>query len=452
MLARQTLDRDIVAFDGFRLDVRERSLFKNGRRVALPRKVLDLIAFMAAHAGTVLTPDRLVDAVWNAQAITDANIAQHICHARKALDDMRKPHRIIKTVHGRGYVFCVPAETAAMPTDRSGTQTYQLMARELYQNGKSFMKCGTQSSLRSSIVFFERAAQLCPLYEPAYSGMAEAYLKLALRLYEMPSAAFENARTFARRAVLLDPDSEHARIVLAAVAVFADYDSQTACEHLAAAVRHRPDHALLHAVRTHAYLLDRRFERAQLAVDEALDWLPDSLALRTLAGLVHFYAGAYDRAIRHLEQLVTLEPAAPFARYVLAAAKLFAGDALSAREQLRHIIDCELRAPDDCDANAVQHALTALIFLEGQYGNHDTAVRLFHEFGSYVRGEHISPVSLAAALAAFGANIEVGQRLRDGRRTSDPRLIFIPYEPYFKNMRGDPQFEKLCDEVLSRKL
>jgi tetratricopeptide (TPR) repeat protein len=197
--------------------------------------------------------------------------------------------------------------------------------------------------------------------------------------------------------------------------------------------------------------MDRRLERAQLALDEALDWLPDSITLRTQAGLVYFYAGCYDRAIRHLEQLVTLEPGAAFARYVLAAAQLFAGDVLTARERLRGIVECDLRPPDDCDFNAAQHALGALIFLQARYGGHDEAVRLFHQFGSYFAGEHISPVALAVALAGFGRHIEVGQQLREARRTGDPGLIFLPHEPYFNHMRGDPQFEKTCEDVLSRK-
>jgi Flp pilus assembly protein TadD len=173
--------------------------------------------------------------------------------------------------------------------------------------------------------------------------------------------------------------------------------------------------------------------------------------LRTQAGLVYFYAGLYDRAIRYLEQLVTLEPAAAFARYVLGAALLFAGDVLTARDRFREIVERDLRPPDDYGFNAVQHALAALIFLEAQHGDHDAAVRLFHEFASYVPGEYVSPVCMAVALAGFGHRVEVEQRLREARRTSDPRLIALAHEPFFNQMRSDVQFEKICDEVLNRK-
>lgn len=143
MLAHENFDRDIVAFGAFRVDARERAVFKNGRRLRLPRKVLDVIAYMAANRERVVTPDELVDAVWAGEAITDGNVAQHICYARKALDDVAKPHAVIKTVHGRGYVFTASDDALQSATER-GIDTHELIAQELYRNGKSFLKCGTR--------------------------------------------------------------------------------------------------------------------------------------------------------------------------------------------------------------------------------------------------------------------------------------------------------------------
>jgi tetratricopeptide (TPR) repeat protein len=280
--------------------------------------------------------------------------------------------------------------------------------------------------------------------------MAEARAKLAQRLYDVPSAAFDEARACARCALLLQADSERAHVALAAVALNADYDTDSTHELLNVAARRRPDLPSLNAIRVQAYLLDRRLERAQLAVQEALDWYPDSVMLRTLAGLVDFYAGSYAKAIRRLQHLVNIEPGAAFGQYLLAAAHLFAGDILPAREQLKAIVARDLRPPDECDVNTAQHALAALIFLEARYGDHDAAVRLYHEFASYFTGQYISPVCLAVCLAGFGHGIETAQKLRAARASSDPRLIFVPLEPFFNHMR-DCGFEKICDEVLKRK-
>lgn len=451
MLAQERLDHDIVAFDCFRVDLRERSVFKNGSRMRLPRKVADVIAYMAAHNGLVITPNELIDAVWDGEPVTDGNVAQHICYARKVLDDAHKPHRVIKTVHGHGYVFSAQTDRRTEPSDRGQLDQNEFIARELYQNGRSFMRCGTEAGLQSSLAFFERSSQLSPLYEPAYSGIAEAHVKMARHLYAQPASAFEKARAFARRALLLKPDAEYAHIVLAAIALFADYDTDAAHRHLSEAARHRPDLPALHELRTHAYLLDHRLERAQLAVQEALDWAPDSVMLRTQAGLLHYYSGCYEKAIHHLGQLVMLEPGAAFGQYLLAAAHMFAGNILPARERLKRIIDPELSPADECDFNTRQHALAALIFLEARYGDHDAAVRLYHEFGSYFPGQYISPVSLAVSLAGFGQRMETAQKLREGRASADPRLIFVPFEPYFSHMHGDALFEKICDGILNRK-
>ena len=451
MLAYESSDDAIVAFGPFRLDLRERTLFKNGKVVRLSRKVFDVIAFLATHRGAVVTPNELIDAVWAGEAITDSNVAQHICFARRILEDSRKPHKVITTIHGRGYLFAANSPGNSQLAYEGPADSHELVAQELYQNGKSFAKCGTEAALRSSLLFYARAAELCPLYEPAYSAAGETHAKLAWRLYQTPSVAFDNARAAARHALLLDPESAFAHATLAGIALCADYDAEAAHEHLRAAARRRPELPMLHVMRMYAYLFDRRPQRALLAAHEALSWVPDSAILRAHVGLNLFFLGSYDEAIRYLEEFTALEPGAAFARYLLGASYLFAGNLITARERLHEVVERELPQADECDFNPRQHALSALIFLEARAGNHDTAVRLYHEFASYFPGQFISPVALAAALAGFGHAVEAAQKLREARASGDPRLIFLGIEPYFLHLHGEVQFETACAHVLVAK-
>src|SRR5579864_2017004 len=135
MLAYENNDEAIVAFGPFRLDTRERSLFKGGKPVRLSRKVFDVIAFLATHRGSVVTPNELIDAVWAGEAITDSNVAQHICFARRILDDAFKPHKVITTIHGRGYLFA-PETPQSSQAREEPSNSHELVAQELFQNGK----------------------------------------------------------------------------------------------------------------------------------------------------------------------------------------------------------------------------------------------------------------------------------------------------------------------------
>lgn len=441
MLAYEYADESIVTFGPFRLDLKEGTLIKSGKPLRLSRKVFEVIAYIAERRGSVVTPNELIDAVWKGEAITDSNVAQHICLARRALDDAGKPHRVISTIHGRGYMFAASAQSAPPAVNAPPEQSHDLIAQELYQNGTAFARLGTQAGLRSSLEFFKRAAQVSPNYEPAYSGAAQTHLKVALRCYEQPAAGWERARESATQALLLDSKSAAAHAVMAAVALWRDQDVERAFTELRTAAGVRPDFELVHVLQAQTFLADRRPQRALITTQEGMNWSPGSLVLRTLAALSLFYARDYEQAIHTLEAIVAIEPSAIFARYLLGAAYLFAGNIAGARERLADIVYGRLAPMDECDFNGRQCAISALIYLEARYGNHDSAVRLYHECPSYVVGEFVSPVALAVALAGFGHLTEALQQLREARAASDPRLAFVLLEPYFLHFADQAPFQ-----------
>lgn len=87
-------------FDGFRVDVSERLLFKDNRELSLTPKVFDTLLVLLENSSHVLTKKELMEQVWPDSFVEENNLAQNISILRKALGE-----NFIQTVPKRGYRF-----------------------------------------------------------------------------------------------------------------------------------------------------------------------------------------------------------------------------------------------------------------------------------------------------------------------------------------------------------
>src|SRR5215467_7022484 len=92
--------RRFYLFDGFRVDVNERLLFKEEREVQLTPKVFDTLLVLLENSSHVLAKKDLMQQVWPDSFVEENNLAQNISILRKALGE-----GFIQTVPKRGYRF-----------------------------------------------------------------------------------------------------------------------------------------------------------------------------------------------------------------------------------------------------------------------------------------------------------------------------------------------------------
>jgi TolB-like protein len=96
---------NIYEFGPFRLDSVERSLSKDGRTVALPPKLFDILLLLLHRRGQLITKEELMRHVWPDQFVGDNNLTVRMSALRKTLDDGHGGHKYIETVPGEGYRF-----------------------------------------------------------------------------------------------------------------------------------------------------------------------------------------------------------------------------------------------------------------------------------------------------------------------------------------------------------
>jgi DNA-binding response OmpR family regulator len=79
---------------------------KGGQDLRLTRKEFDLLVFLIAHRGEVVTRERLLDEVWGYERFpTTRTVDTHVLRLRRKFEaDPDRPVWIL-TLHGHGYKF-----------------------------------------------------------------------------------------------------------------------------------------------------------------------------------------------------------------------------------------------------------------------------------------------------------------------------------------------------------
>src|SRR2546426_7575006 len=99
----QKLSHQILSFSEFTLDLRRGCLLRAQEEIKLRPKSFEVLNYLVENNGRLISKDELIHAVWVEAAVTDDSLVQCLKDIRHALSDEKQ--QIIKTVHGRGYIF-----------------------------------------------------------------------------------------------------------------------------------------------------------------------------------------------------------------------------------------------------------------------------------------------------------------------------------------------------------
>jgi TolB-like protein/Tfp pilus assembly protein PilF len=106
-----TQDR-LYEFGLFRLDAAGRLLFRDGQRLPLSPKAVELLVVLVEAEANTVSKEELLNKVWADTAVEEGSITSHISLLRKTLGD-----RYIETIPKRGYRFVGTLKQIAGPSD-----------------------------------------------------------------------------------------------------------------------------------------------------------------------------------------------------------------------------------------------------------------------------------------------------------------------------------------------
>ena len=107
-------------FGHYRLDVRAHLLFRNGRRVVLTPKAVDLLAALVEAQGEPVGKQELLHRVWPDAVVEEGSLTSHISLLRRVLAEGAAGQQFIETLPKRGYRFVGPCAAMAQPAAATG--------------------------------------------------------------------------------------------------------------------------------------------------------------------------------------------------------------------------------------------------------------------------------------------------------------------------------------------
>jgi DNA-binding winged helix-turn-helix (wHTH) protein/Tol biopolymer transport system component len=100
----------LYKFEVFELDPARRLLSRDGTPISVSPKAFDVLRYLVANSGRVVTKEELLRTVWPDSFVEEGNLQQYISGLRKALTDRAN---LIATVPGQGYQFTANVQVEA---------------------------------------------------------------------------------------------------------------------------------------------------------------------------------------------------------------------------------------------------------------------------------------------------------------------------------------------------
>jgi TolB-like protein/DNA-binding winged helix-turn-helix (wHTH) protein/Flp pilus assembly protein TadD len=313
---------------------------------------------------------------------------------------------------------------------RPGSQA----AHDAYLKGLYFLSQRSKSGFEQAIENLSNAVAIDPKYAAAYAQLATAYNLMGQYTWMNAKSARSQALAAAEQALSLDPSQAQAHAALGFSLWYYDWNPAKAETELRRAIALDPRSVEAHYDYEQVLMTDGRFPEAEEQMREALEVDPRSLILRTNLGWLYEFEGRLPEAIRQMQSVAEENPDFLNAHYKLWWTYSAAGDEASAEEQFRYVV------------RAVMNASNAeTILAASQKGGYHAALKQFsaitdtNYYGSDVDG---------ARCLAFAGDRDGALRLLDAAwRAHEGWMLFVPRDPAFTRLHGDPHFQQLIAEV-----
>ena len=337
-----------------------REVVRDGRRLTLDPKIMEVLVVLAAADGAILSRDDLITACWGGRAVTDDAINRVISRLRAVSRDIGgfevetitkvgyrlveaegigpasvgSPDRDAPSVGRRAFVATGAAAAVAgaglfawrKPWEHRPTAE----ALEYFRRAELAHRMGTAEQSRQALSYYRRAVEADPLYADAWGGLALSQTHLLEGFGESELDSIPGSiRSAANRALELDPDNADAHLAL--VLIKPEFGNWTQMEsELRDLVKRYPGHLL-----SNARLAVCLYEVGRL--DESIDYHRKVLSIDEMLPVNHGYlaktlsfAGQMHEADAVLDQAGRRWPAHPALWYAKYTHLLFSGRPQSA--------------------------------------------------------------------------------------------------------------------------
>jgi len=437
-----------LSFGIFQLDRQAHQLRRHGRSLSLPPKAIDALEFLVGRDGELVARQELIDALWPDRVVEDQGLNQLIYLLRKALGAREDGEPWIVTVPKRGYRFngqavrsrSGPIIPPAGAFPAVGAEALDPAVRAHLLRSRFLWHQWRPSAWFEAISEAREALAIDPESAEARYWWAASLITLAISGLRPPIETFSESRRLLSEAMALDPDLDLVWEGQGAIALFHDWDSATACRHLARAVRNNPQSSSARDLFALATAASGDLERAIEEVETALRIDPLSAIVGTDLGAIHAMAGLHAKAIEAFRSVLALHP-------LFAHARSYLSMSLSQLGQIDAALSEAERAIADADRDAgLSHEIALARIAGGQRGE---AQRILDKLRVRSTRDHIDAFLPMQVAAALGHLDEALAWLDEAIAQRSRSLCYIRVDPLFNPLRHLKPFQQRMDRVLS---
>ncbi len=426
-----------------------RLLFKGSQTIPVPERVALILTQLLQANGRVVNKEALAVSIWPNEAVTDANLAQHIYMLRRLLGDTARAHTHVLAVPREGYRFAVPVQAASLTLDETFTADAADLGEivsggdfEAFRNycqGSFFLAKRAAPDLRRALEFFHRALEANPDYVPALIGLARAYGLLGSYWHAPPSATFPNAAGAIEKALTIEPANGVAHAVKSGLLCFGDWNWQRAREEIDLAIALNPGSALVLNNATWLDICTGRYEDALEHARLALALEPASLLQQVLIARALAHYGKYDRAIAIMSNIVEADATFTIARRYRAQAYLLSGDPGKALDDLELLPQTQ--------GEDAGFRLPMLGRAYGDLGEASRAAETYDALRRLAHTDYVADWNLAVVAVGIGRNDDALAHLETAYERHEATMPFLRSLRWFEPIARTERFTGLLRKI-----
>ena len=321
-----------------------------------------------------------------------------------------------------------------------GSATGSVEAYDLYLKGRFHLSKGSLGDAEAAIQYFEAALLKDKGFVLALTGLAACYTFLGGSGLMTAREAFDRAKDYADRTILLDENIAETHLALANSYFWCDWDFEQTERAIKKAIKLSPGTASIHGFNAVFLMAAGRFEDALIEARLAVKLDPLSPKEKFHLGELLYRSGKYVEAIGIFREILAENPYFKEASILKAWAHVFIGEPAQAVEVFGRIPLTE---------DSYLNFYGGLAYCYYKMGRVDKVLDCLKDFKSGLENGYSHWVSYNYTLIflALGEKDRMFDQLEKALEERITPLIFIQADPVWEAFRKDPVYIALVEKT-----
>ena len=307
-------------------------------------------------------------------------------------------------------------------------------AYQLYLQGRYFWNKRSSGNLKKATELLKAATEKDPNFALAYAGLADCYAVSYYYVGERPRELMPFAKTYAAKAIELDPTLAEPHATLGFVTWLLDWDEAAAEKHFLRAIELNPNYPTVHHWYSRYLRGVGRFDEAFREIKRAEQLDPLSLVIINNVAENYIHRGDLNGATRECQRMIDLDPGFWAAHQTLAIVLVKQGRYAEA------LAEAEKSAQFAGRSNA---SLALLGHVYGKLGRHSEAQAVIKELEQRYTNKFADGRDLVVVYAGLGDKDKAFAWLEKAFQDHSVFLVFLKLEPLMDSLNSDPRWSDL---------